>query len=96
MAVVVLRKILTYDCSFVLVKRLFFMLGFSEGIVSHLRLPYFFLISGNAPLITCFVLRSKIIFTNFIFSLMYYNNFVLKIVAKIFLFTLLFRNLKVI
>ena len=55
-----------------------------------------FFISGNAPLITCFVLRSKIIFTNFIFSLMYYNNFVLKIVAKIFLFTLLFRNLKVI
>ena len=92
MAVVVLRKILTYDCSFVLVKRLFFMLGFSEGIVSHLRLPYFFLISGNAPLITCFVLRSKIIFTNFTFSVMYYSNSVFKIKAKILLFSFLLRN----
>ena len=73
----------------------FFMLGFSEGIVSHVRLPFFFLISGNLPLIACFVLRSKIIFNNFTFSLMYYNNFVLKIIVKICLFPLL-CNLKVI
>ena len=45
---------------------------------------------------TCFALRSKIIFTNFAFSLMYYNNFVFKIVAKILLFPLVLRNLKVI
>ena len=93
---VVLEKSLTYGCSFVLVKCLFFMLVFSEGIVSHVSLLYFFLISGNAPLIACFVLRSKIIFTNFTFSLMYYSNFDFKIVAKILLFPLLLRNLKVI
>ena len=74
----------------------FFILGFSGGIFSHVSLPYFFLISSNAPLITCFALRSKIIFTNFTFSLMYYNNFVLNIVAEILLFPLVLRNLKVI
>ena len=93
---VLLRKILSYGCSFVLIKCLFFMLGFSEGFVSHVSLPFFFLISGNAPLITCFVLRSKIIFNNFTFFLMYYSNFVFKIVAKTLLFPLLLRNLKVI
>ena len=71
------------------------MLAFSEGFVSHVSLPFLFLICGNAPLITCFVLRSKIMFDNFTFSLMYYNNFVFKIVAKILLFPLLLRNLKV-
>ena len=35
------------------------MLGFSEGFVSHVSLSFFFLISYNAPLITCFVLRSN-------------------------------------
>ena len=74
----------------------FFMLGFSKGFVSHVRLSFFLLISSNVPLITCFVLRSKIIINNFTFSLMYYNNFVFKIVAKILLFPLLLRNLKVI
>ena len=74
----------------------FSMLGFSGGIVSHESLSYFFLISDNAPLITCFDLRSKIIFTNFTFSLMYYRNFIFKIVVKILLFPLLLRNLKVI
>ena len=68
------------------------MLGFSGGIVSNVSLPYFFLISGNTPLITYFVLRSKIIFTNFAFSLMYYSNFVFKIVVKILLFPLLLHN----
>ena len=94
MVVVVLRKILTYGCSFALVKCLVFMLGFSKGFFSHVSLPYFFLISGNTPLITCFVLRSKIRFTNFTFSLMYYNNFFFKIVAKILLLTLLLRYSK--
>ena len=74
----------------------FSMLGFSGGIVSHVCLPYFFLVSCNAPLITCFVLRSTIIFTNFTFSLMYYSNFVFNIEVKILLFPLLLRNLKVI
>ena len=72
------------------------MLGFSEGFVSHVSLTFFFLISGNAALITCFVLRSKIKFNNFTFSLMYYNNFVFKTVAKMLLFQLLLRVLKVI
>ena len=93
---VVLRKILTYGYSFVLLNVCFIILGFSGGIVSHVSLPYFFLISSNAALITCFALRSKIIFTNFTFSLMYYNNFIFKIVAKILLFSSVLRNLKVI
>ena len=86
---------LTYGCSFVLVN-VFFMLDFSERIFSHVSLPYFFLISGNAPLTICLVLRSKNIFTNLTISLMYYNNFVFKIVAKILLFQLALRNLIVI
>ena len=65
------------------------MLGFSEGIISHVSLSYFFLISGNAPLIICFVLRSKNAFTNFTTFLMYYNNFAFKTVAKILLLFLL-------
>ena len=86
---------LTYGCSFVLVN-VFFMLDFSERIFLHVSLPYFFLISGNAPLTICLVLRSKNIFTNLTISLMYYNNFVFKIVAKILLFQLALRNLIVI
>ena len=43
-----------------------------------------------------FVLTSKIIFNKSTFSLMYYNNFVFKIVGKILLFPLLLRNLIVI
>ena len=74
----------------------FFMLGFSEGIISHVSLPYFFLISGNVPLIVSFILRSKIIFTNLTISLMYYSNLVFRIVAKILLFPLVLRNLIVI
>ena len=74
----------------------FFVLGFSKGIVSHVSLPYFFLMSRNAPLIICFVLRSKIIFTIFTISLMHYNNFVFKIVAKTLLFPLVLRSLEVI
>ena len=72
------------------------MLGFSERIFSRVSLLYFFLISGNAPLIICFVLRSKNIFTNLTISLMYYNNFVFKIIEKILLFPLVLRNLIVI
>ena len=61
------------------------MLGFSEGIISHVSLPYFFLISGNAPLVICFVLKFEDMFTIFTIFPMYYNNFVFKIVAKTFL-----------
>ena len=73
------------------------MLDFSERIVSHVILPYFFLISGNAvilpyfflisgnaPLIISFILKSKNMFTIFTISLlMYDNNSAFKIVAKI-------------
>ena len=75
----------------------FFGWVFSEGIISHVSLPYFFLISVNAPITECFVLKSKNIFTNFIISLMYYNNFLFKIVAKTtLLFPLLLHDLTVI
>ena len=70
------------------------MLGFSEEIVSRVNLHYFLLISGNATLILCFALRTKNI--NFTISLMYYNNFVFKIVAEILLLPLVLRNLIVI
>ena len=72
------------------------MSGFSEGIVSHVSLPYLFLIFGNSSLIICFVLRSKNIFTNFTIFLMYYNNFALKNAATILLFLRVSRNLIVI
>ena len=45
---VVLRKILNFTHLFLL-NVCFFKLGFSEGIVSHASLAYFFLIYGNAP-----------------------------------------------
>ena len=72
------------------------MSGFSEGIVSHLSLPYLFLIFGNSSLIIRFALRSKNIFTNFTIFLMYYNNFAIKNAGKILLFLLVSRNLIVI
>ena len=73
------------------------MLGFSEGIVWHVSLPYLFVISGNAPLIIGFVLISKNIFINLAICLMHYNNFAFKIEAKILLlFQLVLRNLIVI
>ena len=74
----------------------FFRRSVSEGFVSHVSLPFFFLTSRNAPLIICFVLRPKIIFAKFTLSLMYYSHFVFKTKAKILLFPLLLRNLKVI
>ena len=70
------------------------MLGFSEEIVSRVNLHYFLLISGSATLILCFALRTKNI--NFTISLMYYNDFVFKIVAEILLLPLVLRNLIVI
>ena len=35
----------------------FLMLGFSEGVVSHVSFPYFFLISGNTPLVIMFCFK---------------------------------------
>ena len=54
----------------------FSMLNFSEGIVSHISLPYFFLISGNTPLKVFFVLKSKNVLTNFVIALMYYQGII--------------------
>ena len=72
----------------------FFKLDFSEGILSLVSLPYFSLISGNAPLLICFALISKNMVTNFTISFTYYQNFVSKIVAKIlFLFSLVLSDL---
>ena len=72
------------------------MLGFSEGIYTHISLPCFFSIWAIAPLIINFYLRLKNMFSKIAISLLYYSISVFKILMQIFLLInsqLVLRNL---
>ena len=74
----------------------FFMLGFSEGIDTHVSLPCFFSICAIAPLIIYFDLRLKNMFSKMAISLLYYSISVFKTLLQIFLLIyslLVLRNL---
>ena len=72
------------------------MLGLSEGIDAHVRLPCFFEICAIAPLIIYFHLKLKNMFSKITISLLYYSISVFKILLQIFLLIyslLVLRNL---
>ena len=71
------------------------MLGFSEGIYTHVNLPCFFSICAIAPLIIYFHLRLKNMFSKITISLLHYIS-VFKILLQLFLLInslLVLRNL---
>ena len=63
----------------------FFMLEFSEGIATHVSLPYFSLICATAPIIIYFDLRLKNMFSKITISLLYDSISVFKILLEMFL-----------
>ena len=63
----------------------FFKLGFSEGINTHVSLPFFFSTCTIAPLIIYFDLRLQNMFSKITISLLYYSISIFKILLQIFL-----------
>ena len=71
----------------------FFNFEFFERNHSTRKFTLFLVIFGNTPLLICFVLKSKNMFTIFTICLTRRNNYVFKTVAKmLLLFPLELRN----